>query len=451
LTATISRPSDSREPARLKALKAEGGRRRFWGRLTAIAVAGLALRIGYVLTIAKRDPNGGDPFYYHTQANLIAAGHGFAEPFTWTRFHVVVPSAFHPPLFSLVLAATSWLGGTSYLAHKLTACLIGTATVVVVGLTGREIGGHRAGLVAAGLAATYPNLWVADGILMPETLDAFTIALVVLAGVRLASRPSSRRAALLGGAVGLASLARGEGVLLVPLVVVPLLWQATRRGLGPGAAIRELGVAVVVAAAVVTPWTLRNLRTFDHPVPIAVNGEEVIGTANCNLAWYGPLVGFWDFGCYHGFPPGDESDRAAYFAHQGVTYIGQHLGRAPVVVAARVGRIWDVYRPIQNTTLDTIEGRDVRISRAGLAAYAALMPLALVGAVILRRRGVSVVVFAGLAATVTAVAVYAYGSTRFRTPAEVAVVLLAAVTIDWAIDRAINRAGNRPATGPVSP
>src|SRR4029077_3699699 len=97
----------------------------------------------------------------------------------------------------------------------------------------------------------------------------------------------------------------------------------------------------------------------------------------------------------------------AYFAHMGLTYVEHHLGRAPVVLLAREGRIWDVYRPVQNTNLDTIEGRDVRVSRAGLAAYAALMPLALVGAVILRRRGVSVVVFAGLAATVTVVAAYA--------------------------------------------
>ena len=39
-----------------------------------------------------------------------------------------------------------------------------------------------------------------------------------------------------------------------------------------------VSVATVIPApklAVVAPWTARNLRTFDHPVPIAVNGQEV--------------------------------------------------------------------------------------------------------------------------------------------------------------------------------
>jgi hypothetical protein len=409
----------------------EVGRRRFAAWLAAWALAGLALRVGYVLTIARKDPNAGDPFYYHTQANLLAAGHGFAEPFAWVNFHRVVPSAFHPPLFSVVLAASSWLGGTSYLAHKLTACLVGTATIVVIGLAGRHIGGDRAGLTAAGLAAGYPNLWVVDGILMPETLYALIIALVILTGVRLIARPGAGRcAALFGVTLGLAALARGEAVLLLPLVALPLVWQAVRRGLRPSIGFRQLGVMVAAATAVVAPWTARNLRTFDRPVPIAVNGQEVLGTANCDLTWYGSLIGYWHFGCYHGSPPGDESDRAAYFADRGIRYIGRHLDRAPLVAAARVGRIWDVYRPEQNTVLNTIEGRDVRVSRAGLLAYAALAPLAVVGAAIVRRRGGSLVIFAGLAAMVTVVAVYAYGATRFRTPAEVVIVLLAGVTLD---------------------
>ena len=59
------------------------------------------------------------------------------------------------------------------------------------------------------------------------------------------------------------------------------------------------------------------------------------------------------------------------------------------------------------------------------------------------RQGKSVVIFAGIAVMVTIVAVTSYGATRFRTPAEVAIVLLAAVAIDRAID-AVPRPG-RPA------
>lgn len=415
----------------------------FAPRLALITAAGLALRVGSVFTVARRNPTGGDPLYYHVQANLLAAGHGFAEPFTWLGTHRVIPSAFHPPLWSLVLAATSWLGWTGFLAHKLTACVVGATTVAVVGVAGRELGGPRAGLIAAGLAAAYPNLWVVDGILMPETLSALAIALVVLTCVRLGAKPSRARAALFGLTIGLAALSRGEGLLLLPTVALPLAWQAARRGLGLAATGRSLLLTVAVAAAVIAPWTARNLATFDRPVPISANGEEVLTTANCDLTWYGRFVGYWHFNCYQGHPPGDESDRAAYYARRGLAYIGAHLDRAPVVAAARVGRIWDVYRPIQNTQFNTLEGRDRRVSEAGLAAYAVLMPLAIAGAVIRHRQGKSVVIFAGIAVMVTIVAVTSYGATRFRTPAEVAIVLLAAVAIDRAID-AVPRPG-RPA------
>jgi 4-amino-4-deoxy-L-arabinose transferase-like glycosyltransferase len=424
------------------------GIHRFGVRLAAVAAAGLCLRIAYVLTVARGNPNGGDPLYYHVQANLLASGHGFAEPFTWIQSHRIIPSAFHPPLFSVALAAGSWLGGTSFLAHKLVSCLIGTATVVIVGLTGHEIGGERAGLIAAGLAVAYPNLWVVDGIGMPETLYALTIALVVFTGVRSVARRDRGRAAWLGLAIGLAALARGEGILLLPAVALPLARQAVRRGDRCRAAAQRLAVTAGVAVAVIAPWTARNLATFDRPVPISVNGEEVLATANCDLTWHGAFLGYWHFNCYQGHPPGDESDRAAHYADQGVTYVLGHLDRAPVVAAARVGRIWDVYRPRQNTQLNAIEGRDHGVSVAGLAAYAVLMPLAIVGAIMLRRRGTSIVIFVGLAALVTAVAVYSYGATRFRMPAEVAIVLLAGV----ALDRIFRPAGlGRPGPHRVRP
>ena len=48
----------------------------------------------------------------------------------------------------------------------------------------------------------------------------------------------------------------------------------------------------------------------------------------------------------------------------------------PVVVAARVGRMWGVFRPIQNVNFDILfERRGLWPSRAGRAMYAVLLPL----------------------------------------------------------------------------
>src|SRR6185295_8747553 len=58
---------------------ARGDRDRFWWLLGAIALVAFGVRVWYVLTLARRNPTGGDPFYYHVQANLLADGKGFSE------------------------------------------------------------------------------------------------------------------------------------------------------------------------------------------------------------------------------------------------------------------------------------------------------------------------------------------------------------------------------------
>ena len=405
--------------------------RRFGWRLGLIAVGALALRLATLVTTARRNPTGGDPVYYHVQANLLAAGHGFAEPFRWLRDGRVVASAVHPPLWSLVLASSSLFGGTSLLAHKVVACLVGTATVVVVGWAAREIGGARVGLIAAGLAALYPELWVIDGTLMPEGLAALTGALVVLTTYRFWHRPAAGRAAVLGAAIGVAALARGEDLLLLAIVAVPAVVVVARRSATPAATTAVWTIALLAsAAAVVAPWSIRNAVTFSKPVPISVNSEEVLANANCDQTWHGSLLGFWAIDCYRGNPSGDESQRAAYWRTEGLDYVRAHLSRLPVVVAARVGRVWDLYRPWENARLSTVEGRNLWVARAGLICYYLLLPLAAFGALTLRRRGVPLLPLSGMIILVTVTAIYAYGATRFRIPSEIALVVLAAVALD---------------------
>ena len=118
------------------------------------------------------NPDGGDPFWYHTQANLLADGKGFSEPFTWARTGGLIPSAFHPPGFSLWLTPASLIGARGYLSHKVLAVLAGIGALVLIGLVAKRIAGPAAGLLAAGLAALYPHLWVWDGTLWPESLYA---------------------------------------------------------------------------------------------------------------------------------------------------------------------------------------------------------------------------------------------------------------------------------------
>ena len=68
----------------------------------------------------------------------------------------------------------------TYFDHKMVSVLIGDGNVLVIGLVTRRLAGSTAALVAAVLAAFYPNLWVIDTVLFPEGLFALLTTLVIL-------------------------------------------------------------------------------------------------------------------------------------------------------------------------------------------------------------------------------------------------------------------------------
>src|SRR5436190_17896583 len=297
--------------------------RSFPSRLAAITAAALAVRGLHTVLIADHTRGLGDFFYYHGIANLLADGRGFVDPFLSTAAHPY-PSALHPPLWPLALAAASKLGATGFLAHRLVGCVLGTATVALLGLLGRRVAGDRVGLLSAAIAALYPTLVAADGSLMSESLYGLFVTVVLLLAYRLIDRPSAGRAAGLGAAIGLAALTRGEGLLFLPLLALPLAW----RGVGGGARLLRLAAPLVATALVIAPWTVRNWIQFDRPILISTNDSTVVAGANCDGVYHGRDIGFWHLACVSGRRRGlNEAEQAAIWRREGRDYASHHLGR----------------------------------------------------------------------------------------------------------------------------
>ena len=110
--------------------------------LTLVTLVALVLRILVVYQARGAFVGGGDGYMYSLEANQNIQGHWFENLATRT------PDALHPPAWTLLLTALAWFGGQSWISMQLLASLIGTATVVMIGLAGRHIAGERAGLVA---------------------------------------------------------------------------------------------------------------------------------------------------------------------------------------------------------------------------------------------------------------------------------------------------------------
>lgn len=437
---------------------------RFGLLLAAITLVALTVRVGYVVVVLWDAPLKGDQVYYNAQANRLAQGEGFVEPFDRdlnVRRTGIGPSAEHPPLTALVLAPVSWVtdrlpwvdvnstrGDIHGPAQRLTLAIIGSLGIVLIGLLGREVGGERVGLIAAGIAAVYPNLWVNDGLIMAESLTVIMVVWALYLVYRYRRAPRLRTMVLLGAACGLAAMARAEMILLFPLLVGGAL-------LGSGASwsvlARHLAIGLAATGVVVGPWVVFNLVRFEDPTFLSTNDGQTLLGSNCDPAYVGPAAGLWHLSCLPEVP-GDRSEVSTEYKRLAFTYIGDHIGEVPGVVAIRVGRLWNVYQPADMVWYNEGEGRERWLSTLGLWTFYPVMMFGAGGVFRLRRSWGRLWPLLVPIAIVTLVGALSYGQARFRAPAEPGIVVLAAVAVSGIVDwRRRESTGSLGPGDPVEP
>ncbi|MGI8864388.1 MAG: ArnT family glycosyltransferase [Solirubrobacteraceae bacterium] len=382
--------------------------------LVALAVAALAVRLFYVLVIAPSPVGvGGDAGFYHSAASLIVHGHFLYRGI----FGHAYVTAEHPPLFPLVLSISSLFGGESLLAHRIVGCVLGSLAVVLIAELGSRAGGRRAGFIAGAIAALYPPLVTADGLVMSEPLFVLMSAAALLAAARAVRTGRTRDCATLGALVGLATLTRGEGLLLIPVLAWPAAWLAApqRRGM-------RLLASTAAAVALVAPWVVRNTVVFGHP-SLAADANTLIAGANCRDTYYGHDIGWWSLSCLA------RARTRAQLLHGDATtgpafsYAGDHLGRLPLVAAVRVLRTFDLFQPLRQ---GNHERRRRWVDTAGLAFFYPLLLLAALG---FRAARLPRWILLSPIAMVVIVSALGWGIGRFRVAADVSLLVLAACAL----------------------
>ena len=416
-----------------------GDDRRFWRILLLIVLAALVLRVGYVAFAKTNQPIHGDQLFYNAEANRLARGDGFLEPFDPQALSRGViregkdPAADHPPLTVIVLAPVSFVTSEALIPQRLTMAVLGTVAVVIIGLLARRLAGDRAGWIAAGIAAIYPNLWVNDGLIMSETIATLVVALALLYAYRLIREPNVWNALIVGALCGLAALTRAELVLLVPLLAVPAALVA--RSVATAQRWKLAGIGVLAAAVLIAPWVGYNLSRFDEPTYLSTNDGIALLGSNCDSVYYGNGIGLTDLKCLGPNPRGDQSVDSKIFRDRAFDYIRAHKKRSVLVAFARVGRTWSLFRPWDMVSYNKGEGREGWVTTLGLIAYYPLLIAAVGGWVVMRRRRRRSWPLLVPALIVTISSAATYGQTRFRVPAEPTLVVLAAVAIAAVVAR----------------
>ena len=428
--------------------------RRFRHGLLLITAIGAVWRLGVLFVDKWRQPlllN--DSLYYSAQAQQLADGTWFREIF------VDRPGAEHGPLTSLLLAPVSWVDDPVPWQRLVTASF-GIVTIAVIGVLARRMAGglssvdpntvDRVGWAAAAIATVSPNLWMNDGLVMSESLSVLMVCLTLLAALRALESNDLRSVVVVGVVAGLAALARSELALLTPAVIVLVFVSAMRdrepeTGRSWLPALRRPAVVGLASLAAVAPWVVFNLARFDETVTLTTNDGTTLLGSYCDASFSGPNIGGWSLLCVVADPDyamdEEPSVRSARQRDLAIDYATHHLDELPKVIAARIGRTFDLYGLDSLIAQDVGEERYRWASWAGIVVWWVSAVLAIRGAVSLRRasggerlRRLEWWLLLCPVASVMLTTVVFYGGHRIRSSMEPTVIVLAAVAVaeGWA-------------------
>lgn len=222
-----------------------------------VAVAAVVLRLLAQAALGSyQDPIG---FEEDIVARNIVEGRGYVYELNGAPTY-----ALRAPAYSFLLAAVYWTFGIGSVQAGLAQAVLGGVLALLAYAIGRRVASPLVGALAGVAVAAEPALLLYGARIHPINLDA----VLFLSGVILALRirdagPSVVDHVLLGLVIGVTVLSRPTFVpaLLLAALVVAVRSLAAGR---PKNALRGV-VTLIVAAAVVAPWSVRNMLVVGTP------------------------------------------------------------------------------------------------------------------------------------------------------------------------------------------
>jgi Dolichyl-phosphate-mannose-protein mannosyltransferase len=234
-------------------------RQRRW--MIAILVVATTMRLGVFMLNYPFPPLQKDAAVYDKLAWNLLDGHGMsvdmAPPYQ--------PLALRTPAYPGFLAVVYSLAGRQPDAVRLVQIALSVITCLLVTLIALRIIGELGAQVAGLAYAVLPSLVVAPSLLLSEVNQAFLVMLTIYCLSRGLDRPRRFWFASSGLLLGLATLNKPD----VQLVFAPLYGAVLAVANGRREIRRHVVVAILIFAAVVTPWVARNWLAFDRFIGVA--------------------------------------------------------------------------------------------------------------------------------------------------------------------------------------
>ena len=421
--------------------------KRLQSYLPAISIFCLALmvRLVYNLTVARHYTPQRDSLSYYMLGVHIVTEHCFCvQPYMET--------AYRAPLWPAIIAGIVGLLGQHPALPRYFLCLVGSGTCVLVYVFARDLFGWRVGLLAGVAAAIYPELYIYDGWLYTESLYIFLFFAFCYAVYRLQRDRKRANWIWCGVLLGLLSLTRPNGILVLVLLLFWAVVMGWRKVIPWRVLAKSAAGITLITVIFVVPWTVRNYNVSHAFIPVATgDGTVLLGAYNTMTVyvpsypggipgtWINPLISSPAIG--HKYPdfcvPTCEVARDTYFKDEAIQWIRNNLQLMPRLLELHFINIWQPATHEADLPVDTFfyQGSSKIVLKMMEIFPIAVFILAALGLTLTLRRWRELLFLYLMIVLTIAQCIIFYGIPRFRAPIEPILILLGAGVAWWVTSR----------------
>lgn len=202
-------------------------------------------------------------------ARALASGHGFSSPYDpWTG-----PTAMQPPLYPFLLSLVFRVFGiytvTAGFVILSINSILSSLTCIPVYFSAKYSLGARGAKIAACVWAFYPfAIYFSAGRVWEYSLTGllFTTCFCIAQRIHNSAKPLAWLG--WGALFGVTALSNPSVISTLPFLLLLALWKVRRAG---GRWLLDGALTTVAVIAVLTPWTVRNVRSVGILCPVRDN------------------------------------------------------------------------------------------------------------------------------------------------------------------------------------
>lgn len=379
------------------------------------------MRLGYILVahtyvFKLHDDNFGFGYEMGRIGRSLALGQGFSNPFNG----ITGPTAWEPPLYPLLIAAVFKIFGiythaSAFVLLAINSCFAALTCIPIFSIAKKSFGEDVAVWSAWVWALFPPIIFWSTRWVWETSISAFLLALIFFMGLSLEERDGTKPWLEFGLLWGIAALTNASMLSFLPVSGLWAWYRCSRAGK------RSFGgvvLSAVIFLVCISPWVVRNQRTFGKFIPTRSNFGEELRLGNgpgADGKWMDSEHPSKDAEQLHLYQQLGEIAFVAERKREAVAFIREDWSRFAWLSAKRFAYFWSG-PPHPRATFSSLLGNLVYLATSVLAMFGL--------AIAWRKRRPGAGLFFWLVVTFPLVYYIAFVLARYRHPIEPELLIL---------------------------